>query len=761
MSNLELQQQNNSFSGLLQIPGGVTRELQQVQDGNGQATGLWLSSGGTSATTSDTYVASEDGVAIPNAVVRRISDGFGDYLSVKDFGAVGDGVTDDTTAIQNAINAAIYNNGSTSEYGLKFKVFMPAGIYLISDTLQLGYGITQNAVVLEGSGPRYYYNLLGGDEWNGTAIVADFSDRPAVNFQGCTVGSAIKNLSLIGKLSAWIVSNNLGTTGALIDDTVPSAWDDPSLASTQDSRYAPYAGISVDAYCGTRPATSYPNINYPSFLGSVPQYGKQQSSAITIENVNVYGFTVAVVNQPSDFDANGDFTKVKNCVFEYCKWGISVGNSQSRNVSIDGLQCGFMYCILTNNTHGKQIGKFGGTVTDLSAYDVIQLFSFRSYYASPMVFNTTYGESIYRLGDLQGTSADESAFIFNGCEFSFTGQSDTKGYPATILSSAQIEQNIVFNGCTFDQYNSVAVFDMLGVSFNYCYFWNFNRTNTYEKLAHNHLAGGLVMTRFTLPKTAILKTQPYSLTSGVKTGITSNTQFLNSSFVGRDYCIPLYTQNVGTQGDVLFKNFPFVNTIGLFGVLSKADSSPFVSTSISGRTLTIQVNASYWRGTGASLVTLGGVPGDVILDVDTNTVFFIRSYDSGTNTILAEAQNNYISNGSGGYQLISAYNTSVGYLYVKNSRLYSPTQYLKGDITYGSAIVTNVARDDGYAFYASEILANDAMYVDPYTDNWSSNSSVINSVDAVAKTITLAGTVAKTQTSKQLQLFVRTPPANV
>ena len=46
-----------------------------------------------------------------------------DVVSVKDFGVVGDGVTDDTTAIQAAIN------NSASE------VYFPAGKYIISDTL--------------------------------------------------------------------------------------------------------------------------------------------------------------------------------------------------------------------------------------------------------------------------------------------------------------------------------------------------------------------------------------------------------------------------------------------------------------------------------------------------------------------------------------------------------------------------------------------------------------------------------------------------
>jgi hypothetical protein len=63
------------------------------------------------------------------AVARTIESKLKDVVSVKDFGAAGDGVTDDTTAIQNAINAAI-------AAGYK-AVFLPVGDYVVSSTIYL------------------------------------------------------------------------------------------------------------------------------------------------------------------------------------------------------------------------------------------------------------------------------------------------------------------------------------------------------------------------------------------------------------------------------------------------------------------------------------------------------------------------------------------------------------------------------------------------------------------------------------------------
>jgi glycerophosphoryl diester phosphodiesterase len=50
MSNLSNQQINQSFQGLLQVPGGVTTQLKTVFDGNGVATGLQISTTGIDAT---------------------------------------------------------------------------------------------------------------------------------------------------------------------------------------------------------------------------------------------------------------------------------------------------------------------------------------------------------------------------------------------------------------------------------------------------------------------------------------------------------------------------------------------------------------------------------------------------------------------------------------------------------------------------------------------------------------------------------------
>lgn len=73
------------------------------------------------------------------AVTRTVQSKLRDVVSVKDFGAVGDGVTDDTAAIQAAIDAIFAAGGG--------EVFFPKGTYLVSAMLEM-----RNEVSLRGVG---------------------------------------------------------------------------------------------------------------------------------------------------------------------------------------------------------------------------------------------------------------------------------------------------------------------------------------------------------------------------------------------------------------------------------------------------------------------------------------------------------------------------------------------------------------------------------------------------------------------------------
>lgn len=199
MSNLGPQQQNISYDGILQIPGGVTAQLQQVQDGEGRNTGFWLSSSGANITTADSFTASNNGYPYSGALPRLISDGFGDYVSIKDFGASGDGVTDDSAAIQAAIDSFKSSNGYNPD---KTKVlFVPEGTYLIETSIKIYSGIS-----IVGEGRKSLF--LAGDLLTGQIL----SFVNAASGNACTE-IYIDKLGFSSSGSVWAIKNNAGSFG--------------------------------------------------------------------------------------------------------------------------------------------------------------------------------------------------------------------------------------------------------------------------------------------------------------------------------------------------------------------------------------------------------------------------------------------------------------------------------------------------------------------------------------------------------------------
>lgn len=81
--------------------------------------------------------------ATGSTTARFLKDRFADVVNVKDFGATGNGTTDDTGAIQAALNFAMPTGK---------EVFVPSGTYLITSSLVIGHASTQYLVRIRGQG---------------------------------------------------------------------------------------------------------------------------------------------------------------------------------------------------------------------------------------------------------------------------------------------------------------------------------------------------------------------------------------------------------------------------------------------------------------------------------------------------------------------------------------------------------------------------------------------------------------------------------
>lgn len=109
------------------------------------------------------------------AATRPANDKFSDFISVKDFGAAGDGMTDDTAAIQNALAA----HGA---------VFVPAGEYLVSGTITLTHRQS-----LIGSGQLSVIRA-NGSGFNVLELTEDF-----ITVQNLRIEGGLAGIKLFGK----------------------------------------------------------------------------------------------------------------------------------------------------------------------------------------------------------------------------------------------------------------------------------------------------------------------------------------------------------------------------------------------------------------------------------------------------------------------------------------------------------------------------------------------------------------------------------
>lgn len=123
------------------------------------------------------------------------SDFKSDIINVKDKGAKGDGVTDDTLAIQAAINSLPAEGGT---------IFFPIGDYVITDTLTIGNGTkdtvsTKNCIKLIGES-NAATNLSTWVGENGTGIrYKGTVGKPMLRILGPILNPVVENMTLFGE----------------------------------------------------------------------------------------------------------------------------------------------------------------------------------------------------------------------------------------------------------------------------------------------------------------------------------------------------------------------------------------------------------------------------------------------------------------------------------------------------------------------------------------------------------------------------------
>lgn len=157
---------------------------------------LWALTNSSNVNLGDALVAfkqSNPSGVFPGAVASTIHNKTQEYISVRDFGAVGDGLANDTDALQAALDAVFANNGGT--------LHIPHGNYRITANLQPQISaspLNRNFRII-GDGMEST-NILGGSAGFGFKI---YGDTPPSRNNAFT-SLVLQNFSMVGSATAGI-----------------------------------------------------------------------------------------------------------------------------------------------------------------------------------------------------------------------------------------------------------------------------------------------------------------------------------------------------------------------------------------------------------------------------------------------------------------------------------------------------------------------------------------------------------------------------
>ena len=243
------------------------------------------------------------------AVATTVQSKLRESVSVKDFGAVGDGVTDDTAAIQSAINYALTSTR---------KVKAPSGHYRVTSEIQ------NNGVTIEGDGPSTRFILSGVGNLFASGSVPS-TGGGALIAAAVTAGSTTRQIQLA---SGGGVLFAPGTYAILMQEinSIPGS-------DTRDAEYIFIESVSADLL----------TIRTPTFLTYTTANTAKVLPVNLTENVGYKNFHIVMddsyaIPEPASigytFEASGIYLK-------FCKKPIVQGVSGERAVSalVLGLGC--------------------------------------------------------------------------------------------------------------------------------------------------------------------------------------------------------------------------------------------------------------------------------------------------------------------------------------------------------------------------------------------------------------------------------------
>lgn len=266
--------------------------------------------------------AAQTGPTVSAPIVRSVQSKLDDFADVRDFGAVGDGITDDT----NAINRALFQLYCVqANSAVRRSLYFPAGTYLVSSSIIIpayaklvGEGADCSIIQLVSASPVDYVAQFG-----------DSAQQTGVNI-GNNGATAPRNI----EISSMTFSSTQATDLMLVEDATQCYFDSVNFIGPLTTNDI-VSNLATDDIAGVRFASTSTlvcnNITFDKCRFSGLTYGistDQQIKSVTVSNSKfeilysgiAFGLSTPVNGGPTGFRA------VYNMFDQIYSYGISYEN---------------------------------------------------------------------------------------------------------------------------------------------------------------------------------------------------------------------------------------------------------------------------------------------------------------------------------------------------------------------------------------------------------------------------------------------------
>lgn len=289
-------------------------------------------------------------VATGSTATRSLANRFADVINVKDFGAKGDGVSDDTAAIQAALDSSV---------GLPRTIFFPSGTYIIGaaglagNSNQHWTGEGDVTLKLDQNPSGDFIRFYGRNNFSVDGFTIDYNNKIPAGVNSAFGIASSDSFSLTNSRIININKFGIGINGATNFIVSNNYIEKNTAAITQNqaivlaASLVSYNGVFDNNHC-VRSGTDFSGYNLRITNNIIEQWGF--GGGITTEtnancNKNFIGFNICKNSQSVRDVNNFVISGIEN-------WGadsVIIGNIIYGNAGA-GMDQGGKNCIVANNT---------------------------------------------------------------------------------------------------------------------------------------------------------------------------------------------------------------------------------------------------------------------------------------------------------------------------------------------------------------------------------------------------------------------------